>query len=110
MTTVFCKTTNIGEQSFYICCDRNLYFLFTQKYRKSNKEYFERGVFLDKIYDFSHVHSAATKSTLEKIRRCIPQIERQEGVVLRKQAERKYFGTKTLSRQKGAYCNWIEEY
>ena len=99
MTMIFCKTTNKGEQSFYIDSDRSLYYLFSQKFRRSNKDYFERGVRLDKIYDFSHVHSATTIETMEKLQKYILRIEKQEGIVIRKQTGKKYFECKPLSQQ-----------
>ena len=111
MTTIFCKTTNKGEQSFYIDSDRSLYYLFSQKFRSSNKDYFERGIRLDKVYDFSHVHSAATIATLEKLQKYIILMEKQEGLVVRKQTERKYFGCKTLPcKMKRVSYDTIEEF
>lgn len=99
MTTIFCKTTNKGEQSFYIDSDRSLYYLFSQKFCRSNKDYFERGVRLDKIYDFSHVHSAAIIATMEKLQKYVLQIEKQEGLVIRRQTEKKYFGCRPQPQQ-----------
>ncbi len=111
MIIVFCKTTKRGEQSFYIADDHRQYFLFAQEFRRSNKEYFGRGVILDNIYDFSHTRSTSTIRTLEKIQKYIPYIEREEGIVLRRQTRRKQARSQKSFRQRKQelYC-FIAEY
>ncbi len=89
MITVFCRTTRKAEQSFYLSDGQHRYYLFTQKFRRSNKEFFERGVLLDVIYDFSRTHSTCTIKTLEKIQKFIPYIEKEESLALRRQTRRK---------------------
>lgn len=106
MITVFCKTTRKEEQSFYISDEHKKYYLFTQEFRRSNKDFFERGVLLDDIYDFSHVHSTSTIKTLEKIQKYIPYIEREEGIALRRQTKRKQARSEKSFRQRKQelYC------
>lgn len=89
MNTVFCRTTNKGEQSFYLVVDKAEYYLFTQNYRKSNKQYFERGIALEDVYDFSGTTSFSTKKTLERLQKFIPYMEKEYGLVLRNQTRRK---------------------
>lgn len=111
MDTVFCRTTNKGEQSFYLLVDRAEYYLFTQGYRRSNKKYFERGISLEDLYKFSRTNSTSARMTLEKLQKFIPYIEKEYGLVLRNQTRRKASrGNKSFRQRKQEMYYLTEEY
>ena len=89
MVSVYCRTTKKGEQSFYLIHAERRYYLFTQAFRRSNQEYFGKGILLKDVHDFSRARSYATERTLEKIRRFIPYIEKEHNVAIRRKTERR---------------------
>lgn len=46
---IFCRTVAKGKQSFYVTVAGKRYYLFTQDYRVSNKEFFQNGVGISEI-------------------------------------------------------------
>lgn len=74
---IFCKTVAKGKQSFYMTVNGQKYFLFTQDYRVSNKEYFQNGVSIFEINNYGGVHSTAVKKTLDKLPSYIKYIEKE---------------------------------
>lgn len=111
MNTVFCKTTNKGEQSFYLVVDRAEYYLFTQKYRKSNKQYFQSGIDLDNVYNFSGVNSFSTRKTLERLQKFIPYMEKEYGLVLRNQTKRKTAShNRKFQQKRDTMHHWTTEF
>lgn len=79
---IFCRTVEKGKQSFYVTVDRERYFLFTQAYRVSNKEFFQNGVSIFEINNYSGVHSTAVRKTLDKLPSYIRYIEKEYGVAI----------------------------
>lgn len=79
---IFCRTVAKGKQSFYVTVEGKRYYLFTQGYRVSNKEFFQNGVFISEINNYSGVHSTAVKRTLEKLPSYIRYIEKEFGVAI----------------------------
>ena len=55
-TNVYCLTTDKGVQNFYLEACGETYYLFSQNYRRSVKEYFDQGVHIDAAIDFSRAH------------------------------------------------------
>lgn len=60
-TIVFCKTTAKETQTFFIKAGGKVYFLFEQNLKKSNKDFFSKGVSIDSIGDYSNAHSYSVK-------------------------------------------------
>lgn len=79
---IFCKTVAKGKQSFYVTVEGKRYYLFTQDYRASNKEFFQNGVCISEINNFGGVHSTAVKKTLDKLPSYIRYIEIEFGVAI----------------------------
>ena len=96
MVSVYCRTTKKGEQSFYLIHAERRYYLFTQSFRRSNQEYFGKGILLKDVYDFSRVRSHATERTLEEIQRFIPYIEKDHNVAIRRKTARRLVRCKKL--------------
>lgn len=89
---IFCRTVTKGKQSFYVTVEGKRYYLFTQDYRVSNKEFFQNGVCISEINNFGGVHSTAVKRTLDKLPVYIRYIEKEFGVAIYK---------KTIKGQQG---------
>lgn len=79
---IYCRTVAKGKQSFYVMVNGKRYFLFTQDYRKSNKEFFQNGVGISKINHYGNVHSTAVRKTLDKLPSYIRYIEKEYGVAI----------------------------
>lgn len=79
---IFCRTVAKGKQSFYVTVEGKRYFLFTQGYRVSNKEFFQNGVSVSQINHYGNVHSTAVKKTLDKLPSYIRYIEKEYGVAI----------------------------
>ncbi|MBD5632285.1 MAG: hypothetical protein HDP34_03535 [Clostridia bacterium] len=79
---IFCRTVAKGKQSFYMTVNGQKYFLFTQDYRVSNKEYFQSGVSISEINNYSGAHSTAVRKTLDKLPVYIRYVEKEFGVAI----------------------------
>jgi hypothetical protein len=89
MTKVYCRTTDKGQQTFYVLHENRTYYLFSQDYRISNKTYFRNGLFIPELYDFSKTSSFSVRKTLEKIQKMLPYLEQEYGIVLTKKKNKK---------------------
>ena len=79
---IYCKTTEKGKQTFYLSFNGKDYFLFTQKYRVSNKDYFSKRVFLDNALNHSMTKSRSVRKTMTKLIPYIRYIEQEYGIVV----------------------------
>lgn len=79
---IFCKTIAKGKQSFYVTVNEKRYFLFTQDYRISNKEFFRNGVGVSDLGKFSSAHSTSVRKTLDKLPFYIRYVEKEYGVAI----------------------------
>lgn len=75
---VYCVTTKRNTQSFYVSIGGKEYFLFSQGYRTSNKEYFENGVTLEDMGNYNH--SLAVRKTLDKLPTYLRYVEKEYGI------------------------------
>ena len=101
--SIYCKTIAKGQQAYYMCVDKQEYFLFTQNYRRSNKEFFGMGVLLENALDYSCSHSTSVRKTMTKLIPYIQYVEKEFGLtVLRKTQKSKSFNKKDrpYNRQK----------
>lgn len=79
---LFCKSDGRGRHSFYLQAENEVYFLFCQDYRRSNEEYFGRGVLLSDGLDFSGVRNYAVRKTVEKLRIYVRYAEKEYGIAV----------------------------
>ena len=79
---VFCKTVDKGVQAFYVKVDGKDYFLFRQDFRKSVKEFFQFGVNVNVINNYSLAHSVAVRKTLDKLPTYLHYIEKEYDVYI----------------------------
>ena len=85
-----------GRAGFLSHSCREAVLSLTQSFRRSNQEYFGKGILLKDVYDFSRVRSHATERTLEKIQRFIPYIEKEHNVAIRRKTARRLVRCKKL--------------
>lgn len=83
-----CRTTAKGIQSYYLIIGDKEYYLFCQNFRKSNKEFFGAGRYLDAALNFTGVHSYSVKRTIEKLKTYIPYIEKEYGIAILNKTKR----------------------
>ena len=57
-------------------------FLFSQAYHVSNKEFFRNGVSVDRVNDYSGVHSTSVRKTMDKLPSYIRFVEKEYGVAI----------------------------
>ncbi len=92
-TKVYCKTVARGQQAFYLVVDNKEYYLFSQDYRVSVKNYFMSGISIRETGNYSNAPGMAVRHTLDKLKTYIPYIEKEYGIVVmdktRKQQDKK---------------------
>lgn len=89
-TMIYCRTTRKGTQSFYMIYGKDEYYLFSQAYRKSVKDYYRNGVILNKSMDHSRSHNdMALERTMSKIPMYVKYIEKEYGIAVFEQTKRK---------------------
>ena len=76
-TTIYCKTTAKGQQSYYLTNNGKEIILFRADYRKSNKEYFGNGRTMGDVFKAKKHHSASTRKIAERIISAIKYIEKE---------------------------------
>lgn len=86
---IFCRTTAKGKQTFFLIHANVRYYLFEQDYRVSNKAYFQNGILISEIFNFSRTKSHSVKHTLEKLQRFILYIERENNINITNKSLRK---------------------
>lgn len=89
-STIYCKTTAKGVQSFFINVNGETHFLFSQNFRRGVKDYFERGVRIDEAINFKRANgNSAIIHTMEKLPSYIRYVEREYGMEVLKRTARK---------------------
>ena len=77
---VICRTVDKGVQSFFVRVGGKDYFLFQQDFRISVKTFFQNGVNVNGINDYSVAHSTAVRKTLDKLPAYLHYVEKEYGV------------------------------
>ena len=92
---VFCKTTGKGKQTFYLTAGGGIYYLFTQDYRVSVKDYFKGGVSINELFNGTGRNNMALCKTKEKVTNYIKYIEKEFDLCLLKSTAKKLNAKKT---------------
>ena len=80
-SSIYCKTTSKGIQSFYVRVQGQTYFLFSQNYRRGVGDYFGNSVSIDKALQHSGAKGdRALLHTMEKLPAYIKYVEREYGL------------------------------
>ena len=85
--------------------DNKEYYLFSQDYRVSVKEYFMSGISIRETTNFANTHSTAVRHTLDKLKTYIPYIEKEYGIVVMEKT-RKNQDKKRNKAYKRQSFNW----
>ena len=90
ITTVYCKTTAKGLQSFFVTTNGETYYLFAQNFRQGVKRYFGNGVNITDAIDISKAnHDQALIRTMKKLPKYIKYIEKYYGIAILNRTIRK---------------------
>ena len=86
---IYSKTTDKGQQSFFLVVNGQEYYLFTQKFYRGVKNYFQNKVLLSKAIDFSSANNdTALLRTMEKLPAHIRYVEPfQRKMLLRREED-----------------------
>lgn len=104
-TKVYCKLAAKGQQAFYLVVENKEYYLFSQDYRSSVKEYFMSGISIRETTNFANAHSAAVRRTLDKLKTYIPYIEKEYGIVVMDKTRKRQDKKRTKPYRRQSF-NW----
>ena len=89
-TKIYCRTTGAGVQSFYLVHRGEEHFLFSQDYRVSVRDYYGRGVMVDRALNNPRAgENAALRKTMEKLPAYIRYVEKEYGITVLEQTRRR---------------------
>ena len=91
---IYCKTLEKGKQSFYVVFEGKEYYLFSQSFRRSNKEVFGNKVYLSEFRMLKKHHSHSVRFTIEKLYSHIRYIEKEYNICLldkSQESKKKYY-------------------
>lgn len=77
---IYCKTIDKGVQEYYVLHIGVEYPLCRQTFKRSNKEFFGKGIFVDDIGKFRNVHSGSVRMMLDKLPLVIACAEKEYGL------------------------------
>ena len=82
-TKIYCNTQEKGIHTFYLNKDGQVYYLFSQDYRKGVSKYYSTPISLNEAIDCSRAkRDSAILRTMEKIASSIKYIEKQYQVAI----------------------------
>ncbi len=80
-TMIYCETPEKAVHAFYMLNEGEIYYLFSQDYRKGVQDFYHKGVRLDESLDYSKAHKdTAIERTMSKIPMYIKYIEKEYGI------------------------------
>lgn len=86
---IYCTTVEKGMHAFYLMIEDKKYYLFMQKYKRSNKDVFKRGVFLDEFNKLKKHCSYCVRHTIAKLPTYIRYLENEYGIKIMEATKRK---------------------
>ena len=95
---IYCRTTEKGEQTFYLMAQGRTYLLFVQDFRRSNKQVYEQGISLFDLRKLRGHCSYSVRHTVEKIPAHIHYIEQEYGISIMEMTKRKQSNWKNKKR------------
>jgi hypothetical protein len=101
--TIYCKNYGRDGLAFYLKCNGKNYYLFTQAYTVSVRDYFWQGADVNDCLDMTKAKNkgASVKHVFDKLKIYIPYIEKEHGLtVLKKTAKKKSGFKKGYKRKK----------
>jgi len=89
-TMIYCETQGKAVHAFYMLSEGEIYYLFSQGYRKGVQAFYHKGVRLDESMDYSKAHKdTAIERTMSKIPMYIKYIEKEYGIEVLEQTKRR---------------------
>ena len=104
-TKIYCKTVARGQQAFYLVVDNKEYYLFSQDYRVSVKNYFMSGISIRETGNYSNAPGMAVRRTLDKLKNYIPYIEKEYGIAVMNKTKKKQSQIKCNPYKRQSF-NW----
>lgn len=90
MPMIYCTSPKKGKLSFFLDHNGNTYYLFQQPYRKSVCAFFERGIILDEVFNYSRAkRNPRIVKTMSKLPYSIHYIESEYGIAILEQTKRR---------------------
>lgn len=106
---VYCENATQGMQSYFLRVEKRDYYLFSQQFRKSNKEFFEKGVALNAALDYSLSESTSVRKTMSKLIPHIRYVEKTyDLLILRKTRKAKIQDFRAGRYNRRQYKNAID--
>ena len=89
-TKIYCKTQEKGVHTFYLDQGDEVYYLFSQNYRKGVNKYYGCPISLDEAIDCSRAkRDSAILRTMEKITTSVRYLEKQYNIAIYKKSVKK---------------------
>ena len=89
-TMIYCETPKKAVHDFYMLNEGEIYYLFSQNYRKGVQDFYHKGVRLDESLDYSKAHKdTAIERTMSKIPMYIKYIEKEYGIEVLKRTKKR---------------------
>lgn len=86
---IYCINTNTGMIKYYLSYCGKEYFLSERRYRKSNYEYFSKGVLLKDCTSYCKAHGHTVRHVLPRILTEIERVEKAYGIFVFEKTKRK---------------------
>ena len=86
---IYCRTTAKDTQSYYLAYGKENYFLFDCAFRRSNKEFFAPGRYIDEILDARRHASKSVRRISVRLIGYAKYIESEHGISIFQQTARK---------------------
>lgn len=86
---IYCKTTGKGVQSYYLFDGKQDYYLFNSEFRRSNKEFFSQGRFIQEVLDAKRHNSTSVRKTSNRLIGAVKYIESEYGICVFQQTAKK---------------------
>ena len=86
---IYCKPVAKDVHEFYLIADGEKYYLFEQKFYKSNHYYFKNGVAVKDVGDFSKAKTVTIRNTLEKLPKYLKKVSKRYGVEIETKSQSK---------------------
>ena len=104
-TKIYCKTQEKGVHTFYLNKDGQVYYLFSQDYRKGVSKYYSTPISLNEAIDCSRAkRDSAILRTMEKIASSIKYIEKQYQVAICSRCVKKSHTSRTTPPSMARTC------
>ncbi len=86
---IYCKTTNKGIQSYFLNDGKTDYYLLNSAFRRSNKEFFSQGRYIQEVLDARRHHSTSVRKASVRLIGAVKYIEKEYDVCVFNQTAKK---------------------